>query len=116
MKKAVIRAEAHSDDHHVQVEFDAVHWFEQASDSEIADLARCDWGGDYPADAVAEFFDRTGKNSTSRLFRYLEAIADDRSKKDVSGFECHVNRADAIQWVKAHRHPALVAEVANEGE
>jgi hypothetical protein len=107
--KPMIRAEAHSDDHNVEVEFDAVRWFKQASDDEILELAECGWGGEYPADGVAEFFDGK-KNGTSRLFRYLEDIAGDWSKKDCGGFECHVNEEDAIKWLRKNR-PAVLPHI-----
>ena len=51
----MICAECHSDDHNVEVAFDATRWFEQATDKQIAELAAVGWGGEYPADAVAEF-------------------------------------------------------------
>jgi len=50
----MIRAEVHSDDYVRQVKFDATKWFESASDQEIINLINCDFGGDYPADSVAE--------------------------------------------------------------
>ena len=108
----VIRAEAHSDDHNVEIEFDALRWFKQATDEEIVELAECGWGGHYPADAVAEYFDGK-KNCTSRLFRYLEDIAEDWSKKDLMGFECHVNEEDAIKWLRKNR-PAVLRCLAVE--
>ncbi len=108
----VIRAEAHSDDHNVEIEFDALRWFKHASDDEILELAECGWGGDYPADGVAEFFDGK-KNGTGRLFRYLEDIAEDWSKKDLRGFECHVNEEDAIKWLRKNR-PAVLRRIPVE--
>jgi hypothetical protein len=107
-----IRAEAHSDDHIQEVEFDASPWFRQASDQEILDLAACDWGGDYPADGVAEFM--SGQNpDLDALFGYLHSIHNLRSKTDCCGFECHVNSDDAIAWLKQHR-PALAALLDEE--
>ncbi len=108
----VIRAEAHSDDHNVEVEFNAVRWFKQASDEDILELAESGWGGDYPADAVARFFDGK-KNGTGRLFRYLEDIAEDWSKKDLRGFECNVSEADAIKWLRKNR-PAVLRRIPVE--
>jgi hypothetical protein len=96
----MIRAEAHSDDHNVEIEVDATAWFQQATDAEILELADCEWGGDYPADGVAEF---CSDGDTKRLFDYLAIIQGDRSKKDCGGFECHVNDADALAWLKENR-------------
>ena len=109
----MIRAEVHSDDRNVEVEFDATEWFEQASDDEIEELANFHYGGDYPADGVAEFFDRKGKNSTAPVFRYLKIIRNDASKGDCCGFECHVNQEDAETWIKANR-PALASKLEIE--
>lgn len=109
----MIKAEAHSDDRNVEVEFDVTPWFQQASDGEIRELARCGWGGDYPADEVARFFETKTREMT-RLFEYLELVREDWSKKDLRGFECHVDPEDAMQWLKKKRQ-RLNTELAEEG-
>jgi len=48
-----IQAECHSDDQVVKVSFYADPWFRQSPDQDIFELAKCGWGGDYPADRVA---------------------------------------------------------------
>lgn len=98
----VIPAECHSDDRAVEIQFDALKWFEQASDEEIADLVLCGFGGDYPADIVADYFDCS---TTRPLFFYLEEIVD-RLKS--CGFECYVNEEAARKWIGEHR-PNLAA-------
>ena len=55
----------------------AAPWFEQAPDEAILDLAKCGWGGDYPADAVAEFFEGKVPDITA-MFKYKQ-----------HGFECY---------------------------
>lgn len=105
----MIRAEAHSDDRVHEVNFDATPYFQQAKSEEIAALAACDWGGDYPADAVAQFC-AEHEPKLAQLFSYLESIANVPSKKDESGFECHVTSEDALAWLKTNRpelHDAL---------
>lgn len=77
-KTPTIRAECHSDDHNIEISFDAVKWFKKVTDADIISLAQCSWGGDYPADNVAEHFE---KSTTKRLFDYLHAIHGDPSKK-----------------------------------
>jgi len=89
----MIRAEVHSDDRAYEIDFDATHYFEKASDREILELAATDWGGDYPGDEVARFFNLNPK--IVAMFEYLE-------KHDM-GFECHVNEKDAVKWLKEHR-------------
>lgn len=90
-----ISAECHSDDYKVEVSFDAVPWFKQASDDAIKALADCDWGGDYPADDVAIYmaFDNA---DVRRMFTYLDIVGD-------VGFECHVNKSEAILWLAENR-------------
>lgn len=102
-----IRAECHSDDHHVETKFDATAYFEQASDDELLDLAKCDFGGDYAADAVAQFFD---DRTTKRLFDYL--ATDPTMGRETVGFECHVDENDAMEWLAANR-PELWRKVAD---
>ena len=102
----MIKAECHSDDRASEVEFDATPWFERASNKEIADLARCGWGGGDPADAVAEFCSDTDEN-VKKVFDYLNIIKDDPSKKDCCGFECHVDQEDAVAWIRVHRAEML---------
>jgi hypothetical protein len=103
----MISAEAHSDDFNVERSFDATPWFEQASGKKILDLAKCGFGGDYPADNVAEFMsyylDNRGDGDLKELFTYLGIIANDPVKKDCHGFECHVDPEEARAWIKEHR-------------
>lgn len=94
-----IRAEVHSDDYRYQVEFDATKWFEQASDKEIMGLAQCGWGGDYAADAVAEYFEDT-LEEIAQLMNYCCATTGSR---EPVGFEVKVNCDDAIAWLEQHR-------------
>jgi len=91
----MIKAECHSDDHNVEVNFDATTWFKQASDKDILDLDGCGWGGDYPADEVAEFIGNHNKR-IAEMFRYLEIVRD-------QGFECNVDEASARKWLKKNR-------------
>ncbi len=105
----MIRAEVHSDDMMFEAKFDATPWFEQASDTDILELAGCDWGGDYPADHVAEFMD--GKDpDVSAVFVYLARV---RNTSNRCGFECHINDSMAMAWLHEHRpnvHRVLMEE------
>jgi hypothetical protein len=94
-----ITAEAHTDDHAVAICFDAEDWFIQAEDSDILRLAECEWGGDYPADAVADYYAET---ALDKLFTYI-SFRQQYSIKPTVGFECHVSASDAIAWVKLNR-------------
>ena len=109
-KPPTIRAECHSDDHNIEISFDAKDWFDKAEGDAILKLADCEWGGDYDADAVAEHFE---DSTTKRLFEYLHLIHADPSKKDACGFECHVDRDDALRWLKKNR-PKIYAVVKDK--
>lgn len=107
----MIKAECHSDDRNVEIIFDATVWFEQAKDKAIIDLASCGWGGDYPADSVAEYMaDHIEK--IAFMFKYLEAIQNDWTKKDCHGFECHIlDEKAANVWISKNR-----PQITHEGE
>jgi len=97
----MIRAEAHSDDFKHTAKFDATPWFEQVTVEEIIELAECGWGGDQPADQVAQFFDgETGYEGVTSMFE----------NKD-GGFECHVHEADVFAWLASNR-PSVLGAVA----
>jgi len=89
-----IRAEAHSDDRRHEINFDAKMYFINTSDKELQALEDSGWGGDYPADKVAQYFENTNKEM-KKLFDYCR-------NNDV-GYECHVNKEDAILWIKKNR-------------
>jgi hypothetical protein len=93
----VIRAEVHTDDHKLEIPFDATPWFEQATRTEILALRKCGWGGDYPADDVAHWFAGTLEHPMFvKLFSYLEIVND-------QGFECHVDADDALEWLRQNQ-------------
>ena len=104
----MIKAECWSDDRCVEVKFDATPWFEKASEKEILDLAQCGWRGDYPADAVAHFMADLN-DGVAEMFKYLEL----RARIEVIGFECSVNEAEAMVWLKANR-PVLGTRILQE--
>src|SRR5438874_11870052 len=99
MRPFQIPAECHSDDLVHEIRFDALAWFEQASDEEILGLAACGWGGDYPADAVAYFFADTDPG-VGLLFDYLHRV---RDRPGAPGFECRVEPRAAARWVRSRR-------------
>lgn len=109
----IIDAEVHSDDHNVKVQFDAVDWFRHAQELDLLKLNAANWGGDYVADAVAEHFNRDGYE-VKKLFDYLAIIKDDPAKKDMNGFECHVNGEHAMWWLRDHRKDVYDKIMAGE--
>ncbi len=99
----MIKAECHSDDRCVEVNFDATPWFEQATDKQITELANIGWGGDYPADDVADFMEKT--NSEIQQMKTYIGL---RQRIETIGYECHVSPEEARSWLKANR-PVLFA-------
>lgn len=98
----MIKAEAHSDDRRIEIDFDATAWFQQATDAQIIALADAGWGGGYEADAVAERFEQ---GATKALFDYTAVSGE--------GFECHVDEDEALAWLQAVR-PSLLAALEAE--
>jgi len=100
-EKFMIHAEAHSDDYIAEVKFDAVQWFQNASDQEIVNLIKCDFGGDYAADDVVRYF--IEKNTAvSDFFSYFDNKPI-MVNGDTVGFECHVDIEDAEEWILVNR-------------
>ena len=108
MPDPMIKAKAHSDDYAVEVKFDAEKWLAQATDQEIIDLVRREFGGDYPADDVA-IASADWSEELASMFTYIEA----RSRVETIGFECHVDENDAIAWIKANR-PSIALNMDSE--
>lgn len=92
MTTFTIPAECHTDDHAIKIPFDALKWFEQASNQEITALSDCGWRGDYAADAVAQ---------ESAVFHpSLNTIFDYKGgDKNHCGFECSVDEDKALAWL-----------------
>lgn len=101
-----VRAECHTDDYAFEYEFDAALWFKQAGAKQIIALGNCGWGGDYPADDVAQWMAKYD-DRLALLFSYLEIA---NKGNQTVGFECHVDDGDAAQWLTTNR-PALLAEI-----
>lgn len=101
----MIPATAHTDDHLFQASFDAEPYFAQASEQELAALVDCGFGGDYPADRVAEWTrENVPHPELASLFDYLARSP--RMGRDPVGFECHVDVEAAEAWLRRH-HPSL---------
>lgn len=94
-----ITARCWSDDRAVEVEFDAVKWFEQTDDEAILDLIKCEWAGDYGADAVAEFMENIDP-AVERMFSYIVTY---NEVHETQGFECAVDEPEARKWLTEHR-------------
>ena len=90
-----IKGTMHSDDYVFECEFDATSWFEQASPEEIVELANCDWGGDLPADRVAQHVEDIDPD--------VAACLDYCRRKDGVGFEVYVDEEAALQWVNENQ-------------
>lgn len=105
----MIHATAWSDCRQFEIEFDATLWAEQASDEAIVALGKCDFRGDYPADAVVEFMAAKGNKRAEALFEFLKVVQY-QLNGDTNGFECCVDSEDLFAWLEANK-PHLISEV-----
>lgn len=108
----MISAEVHSDDHVFEATFDASKWAEQADDTEIEALAKCGFGGDYAADAVAQFM-ADHDEDVKKVFSYLD-LKPKMGNGDPVGFECHVEEEDLAMWLDTNR-PAMARSLRENG-
>jgi hypothetical protein len=103
----IIPAETYSDDHLYGCHFDAVEWFEAASDEEIKALARIDWGGNRESDEIAYWYEYR-IDEIQLMFDYCSRT---HRRRQPIGFECHVDEDKALLWLREHRpvlHHAIV--------
>lgn len=105
MEDHIIRAEVHSDDHVIEVDFDAARYFKEADDDTLRSLIACAFRGDYPSDYVAQS-EAERNEEVAKVFDYLALVA---YKSDAPGFECVINEDDAMTWIQEHR-PHLLTE------
>jgi hypothetical protein len=94
----VIPAQVHDDFWHKKVTFEALDWFEQATDEDLAALIAIDFRGDYASDWVAEW--------TAEKNAEVEGVLD-YARDTKTGFECVVSPDAAYVWL-AHYRPHLV--------
>lgn len=99
MKNFTISAEIHSDDRRVQAEFDALPWFETATESQVLALRKGDWCCSMHADRVATEHPDPAKH-IARVLDYCETITE---SGHTMGFEVWVVPAEAVRWLKANR-------------
>src|SRR5256885_1562709 len=99
---AMIRAECHTADDAVTVEFDATPWFEEADTHSVVLLARQGWSGPDVADALE---DRPGYERLGELLRYARERLGEETREDPSWptFACRVDPSDAIAWLARNR-------------
>ena len=95
-----ISAEIHSDDGKAGAHFDALPWFEAATETSVKELADCGWCCDYPANRVA--LDHPDpRREIATVFDYIETINDSGHSK--IGYEVSVDPLAAIKWLKQNR-------------
>ena len=95
----IIPAEIHSDDHRVRIDFDALPWFENATERQVLKLQDKDWCCSEPADRVAIEHPDPSKQ-IARVLDYCETIS---QTGDAMGFEVWVDPEAAARWLKANR-------------
>jgi hypothetical protein len=94
----VILASVISGDNHIECDFDAVDWFEQATDEEILDVDRTAWSDSYPTDAVARYCE--DQPAVAKVFEYLEKHAE---RGEEATYACWISQLDAMTWLWENR-------------
>jgi len=94
----VIQAHTHTDDHAIKVDFDATPYLEKATEEDVAKLIECGFGGDYPADWVAQNLAET-QPEIAAMFTYLDAR--NRASRKSIGYEVQVDEEQALAWLSA---------------
>ncbi len=113
MAEFTLPAEARSDDGEAGCHFDALAYFQQASDDDLEKLAGCGFGGNYPADDIAYFYEAEDRR-VSDMLRHCEQLQDDPEAEDHSGFEVRVEPRAALDWIRVKR-PALYERLVAKG-
>jgi hypothetical protein len=105
----MIRAECHTADEAMQVEFDATPWFETADARTIVLLSRKNWSVPWVADGLEA---RPGYEALHELIRYARDRLEMETREDPSWatFECRVDGNGATAWLDRHR-PDIAAEI-----
>lgn len=112
LKRIKISARVKTDDDAEEALFDASPYFYHALQQGalgrvITNLSKTGFGGDYPADAVAEFF---RDDETKNVFEHVEAYSE--------GFECYLDIDDGClyHWLSRYAPGTDLIKLANEGE
>lgn len=112
LEQQSIKARIYSDDHRLEKTFNAIEWFEQASEKQIIALAECNFGGDYPADAVGIFMAAKSKD-VEDVFTYIKILV---GSKDAPGFEVHVDVNDGLAWIEENFEELYAKIIADRNE
>ena len=106
-----IVAVARTDDWRIHICFDCTPYFQEASAESIVRLAREGWRGCEEADMVV--YHMAGRSSdVDRILAYLDL--DPRMGDDPVGFECSVDSAQAVRWLRQNR-PEVYQRLEQEG-
>ena len=105
----MIRAECHTADDAMTVEFDATPWLAGADADSIVLLSRRRWSGPEVAEALAT---RPGNEGLGELLRYARERLEKESTEDPSwpSFTCRVDGAAAVAWLERNR-PEVARQV-----
>jgi len=96
-----IQAECHDDHYVLEIHFDAVSWFEQASDREILSLQSEDWAFGDASDAIALWMEDRDQQIKG-MFAFIELYNSSKSRETI-GFGCAVDEQGAMRWLAVHR-------------
>lgn len=105
----MIRAECHTVDDALTVDFDATPWLEEADADSVVLLSRRDWSGPEVANALET---RPGNENLCELLRYARERLEKESREDPAWptFTCRLDGTAALAWLERHR-PELVQQI-----
>lgn len=98
----MIRAECHTVDNAITLEFDATPWFTKADAETIVLLAEQGWSSPWIADALQH---RPGYERLRELVQHATDRLQQESREDPSwsNFECRVHGPEVLAWLDANR-------------
>jgi hypothetical protein len=103
--KIYIHATIRTDDFLRRANFDALGWFERATDADVIDLHAARYSGD-EADSLAYYaVEQEKQKGVKQLFGYLERFRPRTMDNPprIIGFEVTVDRDDVRAWLKRNR-------------
>ena len=105
----MVRAECHTADDTLTVEFDVTPWLQETEAQSIVLLARQGWSGPAVAEALAA---RPENEGLRKLLRYARERLEKESREDPSWptFSCHLDGTAALAWLEQNR-PDIAEQV-----
>ena len=86
------------------LKFSILEWLNQASDEDILDVALIDFSCGVPTDFIAYYYE----NTNLEVETFLKEAQEGTPENIAMGFECRVNKEEALEWIKINRNHIFV--------